>query len=308
MEKKRALAILLALFVTFIISTVLVMHAVAVHPSEDILKNDLIEIANSVSQIERVYIDYWLWSDVCKVNIEYAPGLSDYEKVDLQYYVQYQLEPKWYIRYVEPNHIYCPMWLDGDCPPWPGFVIGELLVGVRSIPYAEIDLDPNTLNLKSKGEWITTYIELPEGYDVVDIDVSSILMNYTIPVGVEDSTMIGDYDSDGNSDLMVKFNRTIVSEFLLSQGTMYGNVTLTITGELFDGTPFEGPCIIKVLFPGDVDDDGDVDRYDYGLLAEAYGTSVDDVAYNWFADFNEDQNIDRYDYGILAEYYGKTAV
>jgi len=29
-----------------------------------------------------------------------------------------------------------------------------------------------------------------------------------------------------------------------------------------------------VLFPGDVDDDGDVDRYDFSLLAEAYGKTA----------------------------------
>ncbi|MCK4435140.1 hypothetical protein KAU92_06580, partial [Candidatus Bathyarchaeota archaeon] len=31
---------------------------------------------------------------------------------------------------------------------------------------ATVDIEPNTLNLKSEGEWITCYIELPEGYNV----------------------------------------------------------------------------------------------------------------------------------------------
>ena len=87
-------------------------------------------------------------------------------------------------------------------------------------------------------------------------------------------TEIGDYDDDGIPDLMVKFNRTMVSDFILSKGITYGNVTLTISGNLTDGTPFEGTDVIKVLFPGDVDDDGDVDRYDFSLLAEAYGKTA----------------------------------
>jgi len=33
---------------------------------------------------------------------------------------------------------------------------------------ATVDLDPDTLNLESKGKWITCYIELPEGYDTGD--------------------------------------------------------------------------------------------------------------------------------------------
>jgi PKD repeat protein len=40
-----------------------------------------------------------------------------------------------------------------------------LAVTVNPIP-ATIDCDPDTLNLKSEGEWITCYIELPEGYGV----------------------------------------------------------------------------------------------------------------------------------------------
>jgi len=176
-----------------------------------------------------------------------------------------------------------------------------------------IDIDPDTLNLKSKGEWITCYIELPEGYNVSDIDIYSLRLNDTLPVSllpnppVPVPTEIGDYDIDGIPDLMVKFNRTLVSELLLSKGIMYGNVTLTIAGEV-DGTPFEGTDVIKVLFPGDVDDDGDCDMFDFSLFAVSYATSVDDIVYNWFADFNEDQNIDLFDFSILAQYYGKTAV
>ena len=176
--------------------------------------------------------------------------------------------------------------------------------------HACIDIDPDALNLESKGQWITAYIQLPEGYEAEDIDATTILLNETVSPVLDPkyefvtnpSEYLIDHNEDGILERMVKFDRAEVMALL-----SVGEATLTITGEV-DGTPFEGTDTVKVLFPGDVDDDGDCDRYDYGLFAEAYGTSVDDAAYVLFADFNEDQNIDRYDYGILAEYYGETAV
>jgi hypothetical protein len=42
---------------------------------------------------------------------------------------------------------------------------------------ATIDINPGTLNLRSKGKWITCHIELPEGYDVSDIDVSTVMLD-----------------------------------------------------------------------------------------------------------------------------------
>ena len=39
---------------------------------------------------------------------------------------------------------------------------------------AVIDIDPNTLNVNSQGNWITCYISLPEDYHVNDVDPNSI--------------------------------------------------------------------------------------------------------------------------------------
>jgi hypothetical protein len=120
---------------------------------------------------------------------------------------------------------------------------------------ATVDIDPNTLNLKSYGEWITGYIELPEGYDVADIDVSSILLNDTIPAEA-DPICIDDYDSDGILDLMVKFDRANVISYVVAniniaklneEGSMI--ITLTVTGTLNDGTLFEGSDTIRILRP-----------------------------------------------------------
>ncbi len=123
----------------------------------------------------------------------------------------------------------------------------------KPVATVTIEIHPETLNLKSKGRWITCYIELPEGYNVSDINRATILLNDTIPVDpfwVDKplESVIGNHD--GTSRLMVKFSRTAVSEHIHSQGITYGKVTLTITGELHDGTIFDGSDVTRVIMPG----------------------------------------------------------
>jgi len=116
---------------------------------------------------------------------------------------------------------------------------------------ATVDVDPDTLNLKNNGQWITAYIELPEEYSPTEIDVSSILLNESISVDPEAPTAIGDHDGDSIPDLMVKFERAAVIALLGTHD--YGEdtgksveVALVITGEAA-GTPFEGVDTIRVL-------------------------------------------------------------
>jgi len=117
---------------------------------------------------------------------------------------------------------------------------------------AIVNIEPDTLNLKSKGKWITAYIELQEGYNISDINISTILLNGTIPVDLNAPTAIGDYDNDGVPDLMVKFNRTAVCEFIIFKGIKVGNVTLKISGKLINGIEFEGCDTIRVRMPRDI--------------------------------------------------------
>jgi hypothetical protein len=171
--------------------------------------------------------------------------------------------------------------------------------------HATIDIDPGTLNLKSKGKWVTGYIELPEGYDVSDINVSTIMLNGTVPAELR-PTAIGDYDSDGVPDLMVKFNRTAVSELMLSQSIKYGNVTLTITGELYDGTTFEGSDVIRARMPGDADCNGRVDIKDVSRACKAYSSYPGHPRWDSAVDENEDGKIDIRDISSIAKNFGKT--
>jgi len=144
--------------------------------------------------------------------------------------------------------------VDGDAEGYCDIELYDVKLTLEKAATATIDIHPDTLNLKSKGKWITCFIELPEGYDASDINISTVMLNATIPVSLPDvpapkpvPTKIGDHDGDGIPDLMVKFNRTMVSELILYRGITYGNVTLTITGEV-NGTLFAGIDSIDAVF------------------------------------------------------------
>lgn len=94
-------------------------------------------------------------------------------------------------------------------------------------------------------------MELPEVYDVTEVDVISILLNDTVPVDVKAPTAFGDYDLDNIPDLMVKFDRATMIELLgtndFGENTgKYFVINLTITGTVAD-TEFIGTGRIRVL-------------------------------------------------------------
>lgn len=99
------------------------------------------------------------------------------------------------------------------------------------------------MNLKSEGTGVTCYIELPTGFDVGQIDVSTLKLNGQVPAEPE-PTEVGDYDGDGRADLMVKFDR---GEATLQVGDA---VQITLAGQLNDGTEFEGCDVVRVIAPG----------------------------------------------------------
>jgi hypothetical protein len=131
--------------------------------------------------------------------------------------------------------------------------------------YATVDIDPDSLNLKSKGgkNALTAYIELPvDEAEASQIDVSTVVMavdGSAIPAQLR-PTSIGDHDKDGIADLMVKFNRrTLIGvlahaelSFWQNVGRFFGwkvDLTLTVNGYLDDGRHFTGEDTIKVILP-----------------------------------------------------------
>lgn len=138
--------------------------------------------------------------------------------------------------------------------PYMNLTLMSTNIPIEPSPFitATMDIHPRTLNLKSKGKWITAYIELPEGYNVSDINATTILLNDTTPIEPH-PIAIGDYDNDSIPDLMVKFNRAQVIEYIKANVNMtklfeerFMTITLTITGKLNDGTVFQGSDTIRI--------------------------------------------------------------
>ncbi len=111
----------------------------------------------------------------------------------------------------------------------------ELVIKTFMI-YATVDFDPDTLNRKSKGKWVTVYIGLPDGYDVSDIEIESVRLD-----GLSRADSSPTEITDGI--LMVKFDREEVID-LLEPGE---NVLITISGFLSNGLYFEGTDTIRVI-------------------------------------------------------------
>jgi hypothetical protein len=127
------------------------------------------------------------------------------------------------------------------------------------VAHASVDIAPYALNIRGSGEWITAYIQPDEGYDAMDVNASSILLNSTLsPIldpkysfVTDPNEYLVDPNGDGIIERMVKFNRTEV-ELLISNNlaTVHGYVTMTITGQFDDGTRFKGADIIFVFCGG----------------------------------------------------------
>lgn len=109
-----------------------------------------------------------------------------------------------------------------------------------------IDFDPDTLKINdNQRKYVTVYIELPEGFNVADIDVSSLTLNTfdaEISQALPFPTAIGDHDEDGILDLMVKFGYQDVIKAIEP-----GEQVIYLTGRLHDHTPLCGFDLIRVI-------------------------------------------------------------
>ncbi|OHB67709.1 MAG: hypothetical protein A2Y76_02235 [Planctomycetes bacterium RBG_13_60_9] len=121
--------------------------------------------------------------------------------------------------------------------------------GPKTIP-AVIDLDPDTLGLHGCDKWVICRIELPDGYDVNDIDGATVtLQDIPAYMGREpwakpapNKHNIMDRDGDGIRERMVKFDGDAVRAIVQPP-----EATLAVKGNLTDGAPFEGSATIKVV-------------------------------------------------------------
>lgn len=109
---------------------------------------------------------------------------------------------------------------------------------------SEIELQPNTLNKRSRGKYVTGHIELVEGYDAADIDLATVALivnGHTILYAEPGHSEVSDYNDNGVADLTVKFDRRAVTEAV---GT--GTVEMAITGSV-DGMFFQDSDTIRTI-------------------------------------------------------------
>jgi len=102
----------------------------------------------------------------------------------------------------------------------------------------DVEITPKTLNLQSNGNWINCAISLGDGYDITDINISSIRLNGSI------EPAWANIDQE-EQKLLVKFNRSQIQQMLLD--TREVSATLTVAGSLNDDTDFEGEDTIRLV-------------------------------------------------------------
>jgi len=147
------------------------------------------------------------------------------------------------------------VYIAGHTHPGPSGGYDAFLAAFALPPVsAEVDIDPNTLNLASNGKWITCYIELPEDYDVNEIDINTLRLSNNTPVDLSAPSEIGDHDMDGIPDLMVKFDRLSVlgqlcaTDYTTDTGKSYEDA-MNVWG-IMRGMPFEGFGTVRILNKG----------------------------------------------------------
>jgi len=120
-------------------------------------------------------------------------------------------------------------------------------VGANGIP-ADVDITPDALLLKEGGcgTWITAHIGLPKGYDVSNIDVSSVTLK------VNGNNVSASMCKIQGKKLMVKFDRATVIELLRSiighmSPRVKQDVTLAVIGK-YNGDVFGGTDTIRVFY------------------------------------------------------------
>ncbi len=127
-----------------------------------------------------------------------------------------------------------------------------------------LELAPDTLNLKSQGKYVTAYIEAsgaeasadikPETVEIVSMD--DVRLSTPLPIvsatagnsGSLKFAEIGDYNSNGIPDLMVKFDRAALIGLLKPDE----QAKLTLEGVFMDSSTFSVDGYIRAILPGNI--------------------------------------------------------
>ncbi len=103
-----------------------------------------------------------------------------------------------------------------------------LLVSVKPIS-VNLVIDPDTINMKSNGKWVTAYITLPSSYSANNIDVNSIKLSYG-----NKSVSASKYKVK-NGILVVKFEKDKIKNLFSNSIT---NATVSVTGKILSNDQY----------------------------------------------------------------------
>jgi hypothetical protein len=111
---------------------------------------------------------------------------------------------------------------------------------------AAMQLTPQTINCNSKGKLVKAHITLPQGFLPDDVNVNTPAV--AEPMHIESQYIRVFASGKGLISVEIAFDRPTFCEALSDMDT--GSLKVTVTGELLDGTPFEGRDTIRVIDKG----------------------------------------------------------
>jgi hypothetical protein len=112
---------------------------------------------------------------------------------------------------------------------------------------ADVEIEPKTLNLQGKGEWLNCNIRLGEDCNVADIEPNSVVLES------EPNDIYAEWIwfNEKQNIVMAKFNRSEVLQVLDDEDIIeIGEAELTVSGELENGMVFVGTDVINVIDKG----------------------------------------------------------
>jgi hypothetical protein len=117
---------------------------------------------------------------------------------------------------------------------------------ILTIAGATMRLDPQTLNLKSNGKYVTAVIEVANDF-AAQIDPATLALEFgaaSVALSSKFTPQLGDTDGDGIADLTAKFDRAAVSAMLADQPV--GPVSLQASWAYTDQSGGSASAQIKI--------------------------------------------------------------
>ncbi len=167
------------------------------------------------------------------------------EPVEIAYFDTYPDDDDTHFNGLWGNYPYLPSRIVLGSDIEKGLFIWKVYAALEVPIEADIGIKPATLNMESKGKWITCYIRLPDDYDITDIDPDTVRID---PNGflLEEEIWAEQIQFEEQEHLAVaKFKRSAVLNNI-----SVGVAELTVSGELINGIVFEGTNTIRIIEKG----------------------------------------------------------